>query len=152
MAQTKHLSLPIISCLLIVFVKVTWHSWQDIRKTHIMSLRLCFGPAVGTKPGPLAPLLLLSTLQAILYIVPDIWVSLYFFLFAHAMQHARVQLLVTPWTIACQAPLSMEFSRQEYWREWPFPTPGDFPAFQPVSLVSPAMSGRFFTTEPLGSP
>ena len=35
--------------------------------------------------------------------------------------------LVTPWTVACQAPLSMEFSRQEYWNELPFPSPGDLP-------------------------
>ena len=38
-----------------------------------------------------------------------------------------VQLFVTPWTVACQAPLSMEFSRQEYWSKLPFPTPGDLP-------------------------
>ena len=35
--------------------------------------------------------------------------------------------LVTPWTIACQAPLSMGFSRQEYWRGFSFPSPGDLP-------------------------
>ena len=40
---------------------------------------------------------------------------------------SRVQLFVTPWTIAYQIPLSMGFSRQEYWRELPFPSPGDFP-------------------------
>ena len=37
----------------------------------------------------------------------------------------HVQPLVTPWTVAHQAPLFMEFSRQEYWRKLPFPTPGD---------------------------
>ena len=36
---------------------------------------------------------------------------------------SHVQLFVTPWTVACQAPLSMEFSRQEYWSGLPFPTP-----------------------------
>ena len=36
---------------------------------------------------------------------------------------SRVQLFVTPWTAACQAPLSMEFSRQEYWSGLPFPSP-----------------------------
>ena len=35
--------------------------------------------------------------------------------------------LVTPWTVACQAPLSMRFSRQEYWSVLPFPSPGDLP-------------------------
>ena len=52
----------------------------------------------------------------------------------------------TPWTVACQAPLSMEFSRQEYWSGLPFPSPGDRTH---VSL-SPALAGRFFTTEPPG--
>ena len=37
--------------------------------------------------------------------------------------HSHVQLFVTPWTVACQAPLSMEFSRQEHWSGLPFPTP-----------------------------
>ena len=38
-----------------------------------------------------------------------------------------VQLFVIPWTIACPAPLSMEFSRQQYWSGLPFPSPGDLP-------------------------
>ena len=59
-----------------------------------------------------------------------------------------VQLFVTPWTVACQAPLSMGTSRQEYWSGLPFPTPGHFPdpGIKPTSLVSPALAGRFFTT------
>ena len=46
----------------------------------------------------------------------------------------------TPWTVACQAPLSMEFSRQEYWSGLPFPTPGDLPdpVMEPASLMSPS--------------
>ena len=40
---------------------------------------------------------------------------------------ACVQLFVTPWTVARQAPLAMEFSREEYWSGLPFPSPGDFP-------------------------
>ena len=40
---------------------------------------------------------------------------------------SRVKLFVTPWTVAYQAPLSMEFSRQEYWSGLPFPSPGDLP-------------------------
>ena len=40
---------------------------------------------------------------------------------------SRVQLFATPWTIACQVPLSMGFSRQEYWSVLPFPSPGDLP-------------------------
>ena len=58
---------------------------------------------------------------------------------------------MTPWTVAHQAPLSMGFPRQEYWSGLPFPSPGDLP--EPgIESVSPALAGRFFTTEPLGMP
>ena len=64
-----------------------------------------------------------------------------------------VQLFVTPWTVACQAPLSMEFSRQEYWSGLPCPPPEDLsdPGIEPMSLMSPALAGGFFTIEPPGS-
>ena len=60
-----------------------------------------------------------------------------------------VQLTATPWTVPRQAPLSMEFSRQEYWSGLPFPTPGDLsdPGIEPESLVSPALASGFFTTD-----
>ena len=61
----------------------------------------------------------------------------------------------TPWTVAHQVPLFMEFSTQEYWNGLPFSSPGDLPelGIKPVSLVvSPAMVGGFFTTEPPGKP
>ena len=53
-----------------------------------------------------------------------------------------------PWTVAHQAPLSMGFSKQAYWSELPFPTPGDLtiPGNEPMSLASPAQAGEFFTT------
>ena len=58
---------------------------------------------------------------------------------------------VTSWTVARQAPLSMEFSRQEYWSGLAFPSPGDLPhpGIEPKSL---ALAGGFFPTEPTGSP
>jgi len=57
-------------------------------------------------------------------------------------------LFVTPWAIAHQAPLSMEFSRQEYWSGLPCPPPGDLPdpGIKSTSLVSPGLAGRFFTS------
>ena len=61
--------------------------------------------------------------------------------------HAHMLSHVTPWTAACQAPLSMDFSRQEYWSGLPFPSPGDLPN-PGTKSVSPALVGRFFTTEP----
>ena len=62
-----------------------------------------------------------------------------------------VRLFVTPWTIACQVPLSMEFPRQEYWSGLPCPPPGDLPnpGMEPASL---ALAGSFFSTEPSGKP
>ena len=60
----------------------------------------------------------------------------------------------TPWTVAYQAPLSMEFSRQEYWSGLPFPSLGDLPdpGIEPTSLASLALAGRFFTSVPPGKP
>ena len=65
-----------------------------------------------------------------------------------------VRLLATPWTVAHQAPLSMEFSRQEYWRRLLFPTRGDLPepGSEATFLISPALAGQFFTTRPPGNP
>ena len=53
-----------------------------------------------------------------------------------------------PWAVARQALLSMEFSRQEYCSELPFPTPGDLPdpGMEPVSLASHALAGGLFIT------
>ena len=64
---------------------------------------------------------------------------------------SRLPLFVTPWTIACQAPLSMGFARQEYWSALPFPSPGDLPdpGIEPVSAT---LADRFLTTEPPGKP
>ena len=57
----------------------------------------------------------------------------------------------TPWTVTCQAPLSMGCPSQEYWSGLLFPSPGDLP--DPGSKpVSPALAGGFFTTEPRGRP
>ena len=53
---------------------------------------------------------------------------------------SHVQLFATPWTVALQAPLSLGFSRQEYWSGVPFPTPGDLPdpGMETASFTSPA--------------
>ena len=64
---------------------------------------------------------------------------------------SRVQLFVTPWTVAWLAPLSMGSSRQEYWRGLPFPSPGNLPdpGIEPGSLTLQAGS---LLSEPQGSP
>ena len=65
-----------------------------------------------------------------------------------------VQLCVTLWTVAHQAPLSTGFPRQEYWSGLPFPSLGDLPdpGTERASLASPALAGSFFTTEPPEKP
>ena len=64
----------------------------------------------------------------------------------HRFSH--VQLFVTLWTVACQAPLSIGFSRQEYLSGLPCPSPGDLPnlGIKFASLKSPALVGGFFIT------
>ena len=67
---------------------------------------------------------------------------------------SRVQLCATPWTIACQAPLSLAFSKQGYWSRSPCPPPGELPEPEvgPVSLMPPALAGGLFTTSTPGKP
>ena len=68
---------------------------------------------------------------------------------------SRVQLFLSPWTVAHQAPLPMGFPRQEYWSGLPSPPPGDLPdpgieptpGTEPVSLGSPALTDTFLPTE-----
>ena len=64
------------------------------------------------------------------------------------LRRCRVRLFATLWTTAHQAPLSVGFSRQGYWSGLPFPPPGDLPdpGTEPMSLTSPTLEGRFFTT------
>ena len=59
-----------------------------------------------------------------------------------------VQLFAALWTVACQDPLSIAFSRQEYWSGLPSPPAGDLPdpGIEPESLLAPALAGGFFTT------
>ena len=61
------------------------------------------------------------------------------------------QTLAIPWTVASQALLSMEFSRQEHWRGLPLPFPGDLPN-PGIKPTSPKLASRFFTTVPPGKP
>ena len=67
---------------------------------------------------------------------------------------SHVLLFVTLWTVAHQAPLAMEFSRQEYWSVLSFPTPGYLPdpGFETAFFASPALAGGFFTTAPPEKP
>ena len=67
---------------------------------------------------------------------------------------SHVRLFATLWTAAHQAPLSSEFSRQEYWSQLPFPFPEDLPdpGIETASRAFPTLAGRFFTIGPPGKP
>ena len=66
-----------------------------------------------------------------------------------AVSLSHVQLLVTTWTVACQAPLSMAFSRQEYWSGLPCPPPGDLPK-PGIKPRSPSLQADSLPSEPPG--
>ena len=77
--------------------------------------------------------------------------SLCIYLASASVVSSVVSDSVTPWTVARLAPLSTEFSRQEYWSELLFPSPGDLlaPGIKPASPVSPALLADFLPSEPL---
>ena len=64
---------------------------------------------------------------------------------------SRIQLFATPWTVGHQAPLSMEFSRQEYWSGLPFPSPGFLPD-SGIEPGSPALQADALPSYPPGNP
>ena len=73
------------------------------------------------------------------------------YVYMYACMLSCVRLFVIPWTVAHQAPLSMGFSRQEYWSGLPFPPLGDL-SNPVIELTSSALAGGFFTTEPPRKP
>ena len=75
-------------------------------------------------------------------------VCVYVYVYTHiySLVTKSYPILATPWTVAHQAPLCMEFLRQEYWNGLPFPSPGDLPR-PGIELTSPVLAGGFFTTE-----
>ena len=81
-------------------------------------------------------------------VTAKVW-SAYSYMIVKSFSH--IWLFVTPWTVACQTPLSMRFSRQEYWGGLPFPTLGDLPD-PGMEPRSPALQADSLLTEPPGSP
>ena len=76
--------------------------------------------------------------------IPSLWLCV-------LSRFSRAQLFVTPWTVAHQAPLSMGFSRQEYWSGLPCSPPGDLP-HPGVEPRSPALQAVSLLSEPPGKP
>ena len=81
--------------------------------------------------------------------VPSFFFLTFYLIFLLFSRKVVSNSFVTPWTVAGQASLSMDFSRQEYWSGLPFLSPGDLPdpGIKPAS-ASPAVVGGFFTTAP----
>ena len=79
------------------------------------------------------------------------WGSIYLCIIWKWKLLSCVRLFTTPWTIAYQAPLSMEFSRPKYWNRWPFPSPGDLanPGIEPKS---PTLQADSLSSEPPEKP
>ena len=73
------------------------------------------------------------------------------FLVSYVKLLSHIRLFATPWTVAHQAPLSMGFSRQEYWSGLPFPSPGNLP-YPGIEPRSPALQVDALTSEPPGKP
>ena len=90
------------------------------------------------------------TLESCLKIIDEyIQVCLFFFFFLFLLVAKLCPTLATPWTVACQAPLSMGFSRQEYWSGLPFPSPGGLPN-PGTEPGSPALQADSLWTELCG--
>ena len=109
------------------------HGFPELQAQHIGPEPLAWKALPSALPtSPSTPLLLLA-------------------LCVHAQSLQLCHLFATPWTVAHQAPLSMGFSRQEYWSGLPFLSPGDLPNTG-MEPTSPALAGKFFTTEPPRKP
>ena len=78
--------------------------------------------------------------------ITDISLETFFFMLLLFSRSLVSNSSATPWTVVCQAPLSMKFPRQEYWGGLPFPSAGDLPD-PGVTPESPALADGFFTTE-----
>ena len=94
--------------------------------------------------------------MTIIMVINLLTALVYVCIYIHAcmLSHSVVSNSVTPWTVAHQAPLSMEFFRQEYWSGLPFPILGNRPdpEIETMSLVSCALAGRSLTLHHLGNP
>ena len=150
--------------LLFFFCHTSWHLWVAQSRTQLMWLSSSSSMACETSLTRDRTLTPFSGRQSFSHWTPGkllyvFKIFIYFFnrkvwkkagsYYPLLLLFSLIQLFATPWTVACQAPLSMEFSGQEYWSGLPLPSPGDLhdPGIKPMS---PVRAGGFFTTEPPG--
>ena len=136
---------------------VGW-AWRDLKGHSHASASFCSTDArlyidIQLIFADCSQILILSVVQYLFFFLFYNFPFLSFSVVGLSGMHAcsDVSESATPWTIACQAPLSMEFSRKEYWSGLPFSPPGDRPTLG-IEHTSPALAGSFLTTEPPGKP
>ena len=122
---------------------VTWYKDHHTLCPPVDS-SICFFPRI---PSLVFQLFSFQALEKLAkpFPLPSIW---YIFLWCCLLAKSCPSLFATPWTVARQAPLSMGFSRQEYWSGLPFPSSGNLPR-PGIELTSCKLASRVFTTEPL---
>ena len=122
---------------------------------HCSSMAPNWDPEAGLDPGDSAPVEILESrgCSPLLSALLRLWLETSdLFLMCGMLSHfSHVQLFVTSWTVACQAPLPMRFFRQEYWSGLPYPPPGDFPN-PGIESRSPTLQADSLPSEPPGKP
>ena len=134
---------------------MTRQLWREQATCFAACLVIKFGPCILGRSathetmGPKhlhqsSPLLVMLTLTPLGWSTPGCVLS----------RSVMSDSFATLWTVARQAPLSLGFPKQGYWSGLPFPPPGNLPyrGIEPVSPMSPALAGGFFTTETPGNP
>ena len=131
-----HVMYIYIRCILLIYIAAT------AAAKSLQSCPTLCDPIDGSPPGsPIPGILQARTLEWVAISFSNAWKWK-----VKVKSLSRVRLVVTPWTAAHQAPLSMGFSMQEYWNGLPFPPPGDLPipGTEPTSPVSPALQADSF--------
>ena len=127
---TQGLNLGLLHCRQILYHLSCQGSWS-MATLHQIILSESLLPTAASHFKPLCHILIILTVHAVL---------------SHARLPQSCPTLCTPWTVAHQAPLSVEFSRQEYWSGLLCPPPGDLPTQGwNLSLTFPIVADRFFT-------
>ena len=122
------------------------HQLSELAQTHVHRVGDAIQPSYPL-PSPSLPAFNLSQHQSLFPASVSLTVISKFRM-CLLSRFSHVQLFVTLWMVAGQAPVSMGYSRQEYWSGLPCPPPGDLTdsGIEPESFKSPALAGKFFTS------
>ena len=127
------------NCRQQAFFSITWAAWWECRLR--VWLQACWTSLPANRTSKLV---FLTDFQTTLLPI-SVWTE------SESEVARSCPTLATPWTVAYQAPQSMEFSRQEYWSGLPFPSPGDLPN-PGIKPGSSTLQGDALPSEPQGKP